>query len=181
MILTVREFQKTDFRLIVEYFNPSRSKFLRGMGIDPTKQQTEEKRIDDLNTDFKKSLKEKESFYLIWLINNKPIGHTRINKISYGEEAYMHLHIWNDEFRKMGLGTHFLKDSIPYFFKYFKLKRLYCQPYSLNPAPNKTLIKLGFKFVKNYETVPAPICFKQTVNLYVINVSDFKMYFTALP
>ena len=44
------------------------------------------------------------------------------------------------------------------------LENLYCEPYALNLAPNGTLLKLGFKLVKQYETTPGSINFYQKVN-----------------
>jgi RimJ/RimL family protein N-acetyltransferase len=46
---------------------------------------------------------------------------------------------------------------------------LFCEPFADNPAPNKVLPKLGFKFVKRYWTVPGQICPEQEVNLYVLD------------
>ncbi|MFY9738664.1 MAG: hypothetical protein WAK11_06355, partial [Candidatus Cybelea sp.] len=45
---------------------------------------------------------------------------------------------------------------------------LYCEPYVENPAPNRALLKLGFRFIKRYRTVPGLINFDQEVNQYVI-------------
>jgi hypothetical protein len=51
---------------------------------------------------------------------------------------------------------------------------LYCEPYALNPAPNKTLEKLGFKFLKTYTTIPGWINFEQEVNLWELKNNIFK-------
>ena len=59
------------------------------------------------------------------------------------------------------------------YFNY-KLKNLFCEPYTLNPAPNRTLIKLGFDFVEEYETMPGKINFLQKVNRYVLTKEKFK-------
>jgi RimJ/RimL family protein N-acetyltransferase len=53
---------------------------------------------------------------------------------------------------------------VNYFFRNPGLKKLYCEPYAENPAPNKVLSKLGFTFVKTYQTVPGKTCFEQYVN-----------------
>ncbi len=86
----------------------------------------------------------------------------------------MHLHIWNSEVRKMGLGTQLVKMSLPYFFKNMNLKKLYCEPYALNPAPNNTLKKVGFEFVKEYITIPGFLNFEQQVNLWELTYDKFK-------
>jgi RimJ/RimL family protein N-acetyltransferase len=45
-------------------------------------------------------------------------------------------------------------------------KRLYCEPYANNVAPNRVLEKAGFEFVKTDRTVPGPINFEQDVNCW---------------
>ncbi|HWY34787.1 MAG TPA: GNAT family protein, partial [Nitrosopumilaceae archaeon] len=108
------------------------------------------------------------------LLNNKNIGHSNVNKIVFGEEAHMHLHIWSEDVRKKGVGAELVKLTIPYFFENLKLKKLYCEPYALNQAPNKTLQKVGFEFVKKYRTTPGWLNFEQEVNLWVIYPDKFK-------
>jgi hypothetical protein len=54
------------------------------------------------------------------------------------------------------------------------LKKLFCEPYALNPAPNKTLEKIGFEFVKEYITTPGWINFEQPVKLWMMDFEKFK-------
>ena len=54
----------------------------------------------------------KDRFYLAWIFNGRQIGHSSINKIKVGEEAYFHLHLWQADLRKAGLGTELCKRSI---------------------------------------------------------------------
>jgi RimJ/RimL family protein N-acetyltransferase len=65
--------------------------------------------------------------------------------------------------------------TLPYYFENLKLKKLWCEPYALNIAPNKTLEKAGFHFIKEYTTVPSFICFEQPVKQWMISYEDFKM------
>ena len=53
------------------------------------------------------------------------------------------------------------------FARDFSLKRIYCEPYALNPAPNHVVPKCQFRFVKRYRTIPGAINFEQDVNQYV--------------
>jgi len=89
------------------------------------------------------------------------VGHSHINDIDYAKEAFMHLHIWNPTQRKSGNGFFFIRESIKIYFEMFKLLKLYSQPYALNPAPNRTLQRVGFKYVKTFETIPSWINFPQ--------------------
>lgn len=166
MNISVREITENDIELIVDYFINSSVEFLIGMGADKSKLPKKSDWIKKLKSEFKKPYREKEFYYIIWLIDGLAIGHTNINKIEFGKFATMHLHLWEPIKRKSGLGTELIKMSIPYYFENFKLKKLICEPYAENIAPNKTLPKLGFEFKRAYETTPGYINFRQTVNRY---------------
>lgn len=166
MSLKVRKMTISEIPLMVDYFLDSSSEFLKGMGADKKKLPSREKWINKLEKDFLKKKEDREFYYLIWLFNGEPVGHSNINKIDYGNTATMHLHLWQIGERKRGLGSEFLKMSIPIYFREFELNRLLCEPKAENEAPNKVLIKLGFRFVKSYETIPGWINFKQRVNRY---------------
>lgn len=171
--LSVREIQEPDFANIVDYFLNADKDFLLMMGVDSSKLPEREKWLQLLSDEYNQPFERKKFYYVIWLLNNTPIGHSNINKIIFGEEAYMHLHIWDTQRRQKGAGVEFIKMSLPYYFDKFRLKRLYCEPSASNHAPNKTLEKSGFEFVKKYETMPGWINLFQTVNCWQL---DFKKY-----
>jgi RimJ/RimL family protein N-acetyltransferase len=164
MRLAVREMERLEIVSIVDYFLDSDAYFLKGMGAEKSKLPNRKDWIKKLNIELEKSNKEKDFYYLIWLLNEQPIGHTSINNINFGKSATMHLHLWKSVSRKSGLGLNFVNQSLPYYFEYFELEKLICEPFSENIAPNRTLIKVGFKFIKAYETVPGWINFSQIVN-----------------
>lgn len=110
---------------------------------------------------------------MIWEMDGVPIGHSNVNKIMYGEAAYMHLHLWDREVRQKGMGAAFVKMSLPYFFNNLHLKTIYCEPYALNIAPNRTLEKVGFRFVKKHITTPGFLNFEQEINRWEIDKKDF--------
>ena len=85
----------------------------------------------------------------------------------------MHLHLWNTGTRQKGMGTALVKLTLPFFFINYHIKKLYCEPYALNPAPNKTLEKAGFKFVKKFTTIPGWLNFEQEVNLWEMSYERF--------
>jgi RimJ/RimL family protein N-acetyltransferase len=166
--LSVREMQEKDIDLIIHYWLNSSPAFLEGMGVDRSKMPGKDEWIVLLSQQLQQSYKEKKSYCIIWLVDDKAVGHCNVNKIIFGEEAYMHLHIWNDNIRKKGSGSSLVKMTLPYFFKNLDLKKIYCEPYALNPAPNKTLEKLGFSFEKEYVTVPGFLNFEQPVRRWVL-------------
>lgn len=172
--ITVREIQQRDINSIINYWVNADESYLRSMGADihllPKRAQWEEM----LSMQLQLSYSEKLSYATIWLLNNKAVGHCNVNMIEFGKQANMHLHLWQPEFRQKGLGVAFVKRSLPLFFENLQLQTLYCEPYALNPAPNKTLEKLGFKFEKEYITTPGSINFEQPVNRWSLTADDFK-------
>ena len=169
MNLSVRELEIHEIGRMVDYFITAKDSFLKGMGADKSKLPTRDDWIQKLELDFNKPYDEKEFYYILWLVNNQPIGHSNINQIEFGNTAMMHLHLWNTETRKKGLGIDFLRMTLPYYFKKFELQKLICEPNSKNVAPNKVLKKLGFECIRTYDTTPGQINFIQTVNRYELN------------
>ena len=85
----------------------------------------------------------------------------------------MHLHLWQSGARQKGMGAALVKLSLPWFFEKMQLERLYCEPYALNPAPNKTLEKVGFKRVGTLVTTPGWLNFEQTIHLWQLTRDQF--------
>jgi RimJ/RimL family protein N-acetyltransferase len=173
--LSVREIQESDIHHITNYWLTADVGYLKRLGVDESKIPTREELTQMLMEQIDVGYEEKKSYCLIWLINNVPSGHSNINKIVYGEEAYMHLHLWNNAARQQGLGSAFIKLTLPYYFSNYKLQKLYCEPYALNPAPNKTLAKAGFDFVKQHVTIPGSLNFEQQVNLWEITFDKYNL------
>ena len=165
----IREFEVDDIDLMINYFLEADHDFLIGMGAEPDKLPPAAEWRKILLDDFERPLEHKKFYYIIWEVDDVPVGHSNINKIIYDQEAYMHLHLWQSEKRRNGQGTFFIKGSISRYFEKFHLQNLFCEPYALNPAPNKTLPKAGFELVKTYETTPGWINFNQSVNRWVLS------------
>jgi len=174
MELSVREMVKEDIVLIIDYFVNADADFLKSMGADKTKLPNRAEWIKKLNKEFEKTNEEKEYYYIIWMIDNQPTGHSNINKIDFGQNATVHLHLWKSNNRAKGLGLQFLKRTVPFYFNNFKLKKLICEPKANNIAPNQALKKAGFEFIKTYETIPGMINFFQSVNRYEMTKDRFK-------
>jgi RimJ/RimL family protein N-acetyltransferase len=163
MDVTVREVTMDDILLINKYWQDAGEEHLKSMGADPDLQPDPVAFHEMLNTQISKDYSEKQSYCIVWLLNDAPVGHCNVNQIVFGQEAHMHLHLWDAEKRQSGLGAAFVKLSIPYFFKNLQLQTLFCEPYALNDAPNATLAKLGFQFVEEYVTTPGAYSFEQPV------------------
>ena len=172
-MLTVREIEPADIELIIKYWLEADAPFLLGMGVDLSKLPDAPQWRQMLSAQISQPYQEKQSYCIIWELDGHAVGHCNVNSIVFGKEAYMHLHLWGKTTRQNGMGTALVKLTLPYFFQNLQLKTLYCQPYSLNPAPNKTLEKVGFQFEKTYRTVPGYLNFEQDVNLWRLNLDQF--------
>ena len=175
--LSVRPWQVEDFENIIDYFLKSGSDFLFDMRVDVSKLPSKEEWLKIMWSDFERTPENKQFYYVIWLLDDRAIGHSNINKIVFGQEAYMHLHMWHGPNRKKGMGVTLLKKTLPYYFERFQLKNLYCEPSASNAAPNKALEKLGFDFIKSYDTVPGWINLYQTVNRWCLPEEKFRVIY----
>ena len=159
---------QSDYERMIDYFLGADEVFLRGMGVDPKKLPDRQAWLEAALLDHRRTDAEKERAYLAWIHQGVPVGHSSINRIRVGEQAFIHLHLWVGGLRQAGLGTQYFSASAAEFMRAFRLRRLYCEPYAENPGPNRALVKAGFRFIKRYRTVPGPINFEQDVNQYVL-------------
>lgn len=172
--LSVREIEIGDVALITDYWLNASASYLHGMGADKEKVPPKEYWYDALTTQINTPLEQKQSYCTIWLIDGKAAGHCNVNKIRFGEEAFMHLHLWYPDERKQGMGTSFVRMSLPFFFDNLQLQHLYCEPYALNKAPNRALEKTGFHLVKEYVTTPGFLNFEQPVKRWHLSRERFR-------
>jgi RimJ/RimL family protein N-acetyltransferase len=82
------------------------------------------------------------------------VGHSSINKIQWGQQACAHLHLWRSELRRAGIGTEFFRRSVSVYFSRFGLRVVAVEPHAENPAPNRVLKRLEFRFIRRYRVRP---------------------------
>jgi RimJ/RimL family protein N-acetyltransferase len=174
MTLSVREIRPADFDKFLSYWYDNSEEFMVGMGVEVAKIPSRENFLALLDKVVNLPYNEKPGFILIWEDAGVPVGHSNINQIVFGEKASMHLHMWNSAKRKKGLGTEFVRLCLPHYFEKFKLKELICEPAVKNPAPNKTLPKLGFEYVNTYFGAPGILMYEQEVNVYRLDRDKFR-------
>ena len=83
----------------------------------------------------------------------------------------MHLHIVHPEPRAAGLGTRFVGLTAAHYCDVLQLNRLYCEPNAFNVAPNRTLQRAGFRYVRSRQCRPAPINTYQTTTVWLYEPS----------
>ncbi|RYY85608.1 MAG: N-acetyltransferase [Chitinophagaceae bacterium] len=169
----VRELLPADIPHIVRYWTESSSGHLLAMGVDLSKVPPAEVLTANLQRQLETPLEQRMAYCLIGEANGLAIGHCNTNPTTFGEEAYMHLHLWSSAQRGQGLGAAMVAGALPYFFGKLQLQKLYSQPYALNEAPNRTLEKAGFILEKEYITVPGSLNFEQPVKRWLMTREHF--------
>ena len=164
MIRSIKPMDLSEAILMIDYFVSADEGFLRGMGADPAKLPQADDWLRILEEDFARPLQARQFYFVTWMVGDEPIGHSNINKIVFGQEAFVHLHIWQSQHRRSGSAVFYLAHSIAQYFELFELRKLCCEPFFDNPAPNKILPQLGFQLIRSYETTPGWINFHQRVN-----------------
>ena len=172
MNLSVSELSASGVPLISGYWANSSPEHLLGMGADPAKIPPRDLFEAMLLKQIGLPYEEKQALALLWHLDGQPVGHCNVNGIAYGEQAFFHLHLWQPGNRQKGVGTAAVRMALPIFFERLQLKRLFCEPYALNPSPNKTLSKVGFRFTGSRVCIPGPISFEQEVNRWEITRED---------
>jgi RimJ/RimL family protein N-acetyltransferase len=168
MTLTVREMTGSEVDFIIAYFFQSTPEYLEVLGVDPSRLPAPESWRERFQRDCAQPIEQRARIGVIWLLDDQPIGFSTADKITYGEQAHMHLHVIDPGRRNQGYGVESVRRSADLYFERLKLKRLFCEPNAFNVAPNRTLQKAGFKYLKTHMTVPGPLNYHQAVTRWVM-------------
>lgn len=167
--ITVRPFETPDdYRRMIDYYHGCADDLLARMGVDRDKMPAGDVWLERVWADHQRAEDDprRDRFHLAWLLAGEHVGHSSINFIEWGKQAHAHLHLWRADLRRAGAGSEFFRRSISFYFERFELKMIVVEPKADNPAPNRVLEKLGFRFVRQYRGVPGPINVEQDINRY---------------
>ncbi len=153
---------------IIDYFHGAAPEHLEMMGVDPTRLPTRSDWRERYQRELTLPPTERSVLMVIWLDGERCIGFSTADKITFGEQANMHLHIVEPVGRGQGAGVECVRSSAAFYFETLQLKRLFSEPNAFNIAPNRTLQKAGFKYLKTHLTVPGPLNFHQAVTQWVM-------------
>jgi RimJ/RimL family protein N-acetyltransferase len=154
--------------LIIDYFYGATPEHLEMLGVDPTRLPPIAMWRERFEREFALPIEHRRIYMVSWIEDGHPFGFSTVDKIVFGERAHMHLHVVALDRRHQGLGAHCVRRSVDIYFETLKLKRLFCEPNAFNVAPNRTLQKAGFKYLKSHMTVPGPLNFHQAVTRWVV-------------
>jgi RimJ/RimL family protein N-acetyltransferase len=168
MTVTVREMASSEFDIVIRYFLRATPEYLDMLGVDPSRLPTPDGWRERFQRESARPIEQRGWMLLIWLSDDQPVGFSSSDKITYGEQANMHLHVTDPERRNQGLGAECVRRSADIYFDRLRLKRLFCEPNAFNVAPNRALQKAGFKYLKTHMTVPGGLNYRQAVTRWVL-------------
>jgi RimJ/RimL family protein N-acetyltransferase len=164
----VRPMELAEVDVRIDYFHDASDEYLKHLGVDRALLPSREAWRAYYEEDFARPIRERETYNLAWELDGRIVGFSSTDRIEFGEEAFMHLHIVGEPDRRAGLGTEFVRLSVDQYFLALELRRLFCQPNAFNVAPNRTLQRVGFRYVLTAEMQPSPINFPQPLTRWVL-------------
>jgi RimJ/RimL family protein N-acetyltransferase len=134
--------------IVIDYFHDATPEHLEMLGVDPTRLPRPKLWRELFETEYALADGQRHNLFLLWLADDRPAGFSSCDQIVPGDRANMHLHVLDADNRNKGAGTTFVRQSVDFYFERLKLKSLFCEPHAFNVAPNRTLQKAGFKYLK---------------------------------
>jgi RimJ/RimL family protein N-acetyltransferase len=156
-----------DFEVRIAYFHEATDEHLNRLGVDRSLLPRRDVWRALFEQNLARPLEERFEYGVVWELDGRLVGFSTVDQIRIGDEAHMHLHIIDPEHRARGLGTEFVRLTAAHVCDVLRLKRLYCEPNAFNAAPNRTLQKAGFTYVRSREVRPNPINTFQMTTIWV--------------
>ena len=122
----VREMALEEVDLVIDYFHGSTPEHLEVLGVDPTRLPSRELWREHYAGEFEKAVHDRWALLVIWELDDVPVGFSTADKIAYGEQAYMHLHVTDPRQRRSGIGSACVRETADLYFKALSLQRLFC-------------------------------------------------------
>jgi RimJ/RimL family protein N-acetyltransferase len=163
----IRPMELTDFDVRIAYFHEATDEHLNKLGVDRSRLPHPDAWRASFEQNLARPLEVRSEYGIVWELDGSLVGFSTADQIRIGDEAHMHLHIIEPERRASGLGTQFVCLTAAHLCDVFRLKRLYCEPNAFNVAPNRTLQRAGFRYVRSREVRPNPINTYQTITIWV--------------
>jgi RimJ/RimL family protein N-acetyltransferase len=152
----------------IDYFHDASDEYLAQLGVERALLPDRDAWRAYYAEDFARPFAKRETYNLAWELDDTIVGFSSVDNIDFGEQAFMHLHIVEEPRRRDGLGSEFVRLSVEEYFRVLQLRRLFCQPNAFNLAPNRTLQRVGFRYVFTEEMQPSPINFVQPITRWVL-------------
>jgi RimJ/RimL family protein N-acetyltransferase len=173
--LSVREMLLEEAGIRINYFHDATDDHLRLIGADRELLPSRSAWREFYDADYARPIRERVNYTLLWEVDGRVVGFSSADNITFGEHAFMHLHIIDSSDRRSGMGTQFVRLSAAQHFRALRLQRLFCQPNAFNVAANRTLQSAGFRYVFTRSMQPSPVNFLQPVTRWVLEIADHQV------
>jgi RimJ/RimL family protein N-acetyltransferase len=170
--LAVRELAAAEMDVRIRYFHDASDEHLELMGVDRALLPPPDEWAATYITDAALPREERTTASLAWELDDEIVGFASLSQITYGDEAFFHLHLLEAGHRHRGLGVPFVRLSAARFVELFALRRLLSEPNAFNVAPHRTLQRAGFRYVRTHVTAPGPFNPPQPVTRWVLDAED---------
>ncbi|HVC38687.1 MAG TPA: GNAT family protein [Candidatus Dormibacteraeota bacterium] len=167
-VLTVREMRLDEVGIRIEYFHGSSDDHLRRLGVDRALLPTRPKWRAFYEEDATRPIQDRVNYSLLWESDGRVVGFSTVDRIVFGREAFLHLHILRADQRHAGLGTPLVVKSASVYFEVLQLERIFSEPNAFNVAPNRTLQRAGFRYLFTHTAQPSPVNFPQVTTRWVL-------------
>jgi hypothetical protein len=169
--LVVREMRTSEVGVRIDYFHDSSDDHLRTLGVDRSLLLPREEWRSNCEEDDARPIEQRATYSLVWELDGETVGFSSADRITFGKEAFMHLHVVKPDPRRRGLRAQFVQISAGHYFRALQLDRLFCEPNAFNVAPNRTLQRAGFRYLFTHEDQPSPINFFHVTTRWVLERS----------
>lgn len=156
-----------DVDLRIDYFHDATDEHLTLLGVDRTRLPSRDDWRRFYERDYAQPLHQRETFGLLWVLDDTIVGFSTLERIEFGRQAFMHLHLVNPARRHQGLGRQFVRASVQEFFRVLELVRVFCEPNAFNVAPNRALQSAGFRYQFTHIDAPTAINLTQPLTRWV--------------
>ena len=170
--LSVREMSLSEVPVRIDYFLDASDEYLLTLGVDRNALPSRADWLSLYEEDYRRPIRERANYSLVWELDHEIVGFSTTDRIEFGKDTFMHLHIVDPSRRRSGLGVEFVTRSVHQYFAVLELQRLYCEPNAFNVAPNRTLQRAGFRYLFTHEAQPSPINYRQITTVWVIERDD---------
>lgn len=172
--LTVRDLRLDEVDVRLGYFHHATDEYLHRLGVDRARLPAPSAWRAQYEEDFRRPIEQRETWAVAWEADGDLVGFSSVDQISFGREAFLHLHILDSGRRHAGLGAGLVRLSAQRFFEVLELDRLFSEPNAFNVAPNRTLQRAGFRYLFTHETTPSPLNFPQVATRWVLDREDLE-------
>jgi ribosomal protein S18 acetylase RimI-like enzyme len=112
MSLVIREMTLDEVDLVIDYFHGSTREHLEALGVDPTRLPTRQDWRALYVAEYGKPVQERSTLLVIWELDGVAVGFSSADKIVYGVQADMHLHIMDPQRRRSGIGSACVRETV---------------------------------------------------------------------